>query len=61
MSTTEELLGRKCNGSGIEIREYGRRGSVKLTTWQLISAKVDTNIADERRSLADSGHGVLDS
>jgi hypothetical protein len=25
VSTTEELLGRKCSGSGLEIREYGRR------------------------------------
>jgi hypothetical protein len=25
VSTTEELLGRKSNGSGLEIREYGRR------------------------------------
>jgi hypothetical protein len=24
MSTTEEILGRKSNGSGLEIREYGR-------------------------------------
>jgi hypothetical protein len=25
LSTTEELLERKCNGSSLEIREYGRR------------------------------------
>jgi hypothetical protein len=25
MSTTEELLGRKSSGSGLEILEYGRR------------------------------------
>jgi hypothetical protein len=25
VSTTEELLGRKSSGSGLEIREYGRR------------------------------------
>jgi hypothetical protein len=25
LSTTEEVLGRKSSGSGIEIREYGRR------------------------------------
>jgi hypothetical protein len=25
MSTTEELLGRKCCGSGLENREYGRK------------------------------------
>jgi hypothetical protein len=27
MSTTEELLGRKSSGFGLEIREYGRKGS----------------------------------
>jgi hypothetical protein len=32
MSTIEELLGRKSSGSGLEIREYDRRGSVTLTT-----------------------------
>jgi hypothetical protein len=26
VSTTEELLGRKSSGSGLESREYGRRG-----------------------------------
>jgi hypothetical protein len=25
VSTTEELLERKCRGSGLESREYGRR------------------------------------
>jgi hypothetical protein len=25
VSTNEELLGRKCRGSGLESREYGRR------------------------------------
>jgi hypothetical protein len=32
VSTTEELLGRKSSGSGLENREYGRR-DVMLTTW----------------------------
>jgi hypothetical protein len=32
VSTTEELLGRKSNGSGLEIRDYGHRGSTALTT-----------------------------
>jgi hypothetical protein len=27
VSTTEELLGRNSSGSGLEIREYGRRDS----------------------------------
>jgi hypothetical protein len=31
-STNEELLGIKCSGSGIESRDYGRRGSAALTT-----------------------------
>jgi hypothetical protein len=32
VSTTEELLGRKSSGSGLEIRDYSRRGSAALTT-----------------------------
>jgi hypothetical protein len=59
VSTVEELLGRKSSGSGLEIRDYGRRGSAALTTWHPLSAKVSTNFADKRRSLVDSGHGVL--
>jgi hypothetical protein len=64
VSTIEELLDRKSSGSGLKIREYGRRGSVTLTTWHPLSTKVDTNFAKKRRSLgrwssfADSGHGV---
>jgi hypothetical protein len=33
-STIEELLGRNSIGSGLENRDYGRRGSVTLTTRQ---------------------------
>jgi hypothetical protein len=51
VSTIEELLGRKSSGSGLEIREYGRRGSVTLATWHPVSAKVGTYFADKRRSL----------
>jgi hypothetical protein len=32
VSTTEELLGTKGSGYGLENREYGRRGSAALTT-----------------------------
>jgi hypothetical protein len=28
MSTIEELLQRKCSGSGLENRDYGRKGSI---------------------------------
>jgi hypothetical protein len=51
VSTTEELLGRKSSGSGLEIRKYGRRGSVKLTTRHPLSAKAFTNLGDKRRPL----------
>jgi hypothetical protein len=40
MNTTEELLGRKSSGSGLERREYGRGGSVTLTTLHHLSTKM---------------------
>jgi hypothetical protein len=52
VSTTEELLGRKSSGSGLEIREYGRR-DVTLTTWHPLSAK---KLA--LTSLTSGGHSV---
>jgi hypothetical protein len=50
VSAAEELLERKSSGSGLESREYGHR-YVTLTTWHSLSAKVGTNIVEERRSL----------
>jgi hypothetical protein len=40
MSTIEELLGRRNCGSGQETWEYGRRGSIVLTTQHPVSAKL---------------------
>jgi hypothetical protein len=41
VSTIEEVLGRKSIGSGVENRDFGRRGSAVLTTRHPIS----TNLA----------------
>jgi hypothetical protein len=51
VSKTDELLGRKYSGSGLENRDYGctviRRAGHAMT----LSAKVSSNFADKRRSL----------
>jgi hypothetical protein len=53
VSTIEDLTGRKNSCSGL----IWPQGSVTMTTWHPLSAKVGTNLTDKRRSLADSGHG----
>jgi hypothetical protein len=51
VSTNEELLGRKSSGSGLEIREYGRREPSRFPRGTLCPQKVgSTNFADNRRS-----------
>jgi hypothetical protein len=47
MSTTEELLGRKSSGSGLESREYGRRPP-RLPSETLLPAKVGAYFTDKR-------------
>jgi hypothetical protein len=51
VSATEELLGRKSSCSGLENRDYGRRGPPRWPRNTPLSAKVGTNFADKRRSL----------
>jgi hypothetical protein len=61
--TTEELLGRKSNGSGLESREYGRRDPSRLPRSTLYPKTL--TLADKRRSFgryglhSESGHGVF--
>jgi hypothetical protein len=55
VSTTEELLGRKSSGSGIESREYCRRDPTRWTRGTLYPQKVGTNFGDKRWSLGRYG------
>jgi hypothetical protein len=50
VSTTQELLGRKSSGSGLESREYGHE-DVTLTMRHPLSAKVGTSFANKQQSL----------
>jgi hypothetical protein len=59
VSTIEELLGRESSNSGIENSKLRSWGFVALTMQHSISAIVGTNFAENGRSLADSGHGVV--
>jgi hypothetical protein len=51
VSTTEELLGRKSSGFGLESREYGLRDPPRWPRGTPLSATVGTNFDDKRRSL----------
>jgi hypothetical protein len=51
VSTTEELLGRKSGGSGLEIRDYGSRDPPRWLHDTLLSTKVGINFAGKRRSI----------
>jgi hypothetical protein len=51
VGTTEELLGIKDSGSGLERQEYGLRDPLRWPRGTLYPKKIGTNFADKRRSL----------
>jgi hypothetical protein len=51
VSKTEELRERKSGGSSLENRDYGRRDPPRSPRDTPLSANVDTNFADNGRSL----------
>jgi hypothetical protein len=51
VSANDELLERKNNGSGLENRNYGVGIRYADHATLSLSAKVDANFADKRRSL----------
>jgi hypothetical protein len=55
VSTTEELLGRKSSGSGLEIREYGRRGPIKKKPYYFL---INTEKSGPDLGLATGGPEV---
>jgi hypothetical protein len=57
VSTTEEILETKNNGSGLECREYGLRNPSRWPCGTLYPQIFGTNFAASG-GLADSGHGV---
>jgi hypothetical protein len=50
VSTTEELLDRNSSGSGLEIREYGRRDPLRRPRGTLYP-QISSDFADKGRSL----------
>jgi hypothetical protein len=51
VSKTEELLGRKSRGSGLENRDYSRRDTSRWPRDTPLSSKAGTSFADKRHSV----------